>query len=90
MPTRIAAQVKLNPLAEFFAEVAAGAPSTSALATPPQALFVEPNKDLDVDTIKRHGFKPPSELHRSDMEGAKQIIDIFVRTTVYFRCHENK
>ena len=71
LPAQIAAEANFNPLAALFGD------ATPAIEAPPipQTLRIDPDKDLDVDTIRNHGFIPPSELDLADTAGIKEIIE---------------
>ena len=68
LPAAIAAEANFNPITALFGEAATAMKSQAqALPAPPDpALFVNADRNLNRQAIKKFGFKPPSELdHKS-------------------------
>ena len=86
LPAQIAAEANFNPLAALFGD------ATPAIeASPiPQTLRIDPDKGLDVDTIRNHGFIPPSELDLTDTAAIKEIIEGVKKYNRYTLGHEKK
>ena len=85
LSAKIAAEADFNPIAALFGEENArkALPTTAPLPADPSALVVNADRDLDVETIRQYGFKPPSELDPTNSEAIDQLIDGINRVNTY-------
>jgi len=83
LPAQIATEANFNPIEALFGEDSRKALPTSAPLPTDAALLVNADRDLDVDTIKRYGFKIPSELDPTKTEAMERLIDGINRVNTY-------
>lgn len=73
LPAKIAAEANFNPIAALFGEETNHTPALPAPIKP--EYVVDADKDLDIETIKRYKFKPPSELNLKNEAGIDDLIE---------------
>ena len=77
LPYQIAAETEAySPIAALFDE-----PRRPALAatSQPSTLILDPDQGLSLDVIRRHGFKPPSELDPAEGKQVAEEVSIYNR-----------
>jgi hypothetical protein len=85
LPAQIAAEADFNPIAALFDEGGEGRKALPAPAPqhPDPTPVVNADRGLDVETIKRYGFKLPSELDQTNTEAIDRLIDGINRVNTY-------
>lgn len=74
LPAALAAEANFNPVAALFGEDTTE--TSKALPIPPDpTLFVNANRDLNLEVIKKYGFKPPSELDLTNTKAIERLIE---------------
>lgn len=79
LPAQIAAETDFSLIAALFDETR---PALPAPVQPP-VLIMDPDQGLRLDTIRNHGFKPPSELDPYDAKQMKQVIEAISSYNLY-------